>query len=272
MIVRHINKYLKRVAKNFPVVTVLGPRQSGKTTLVRDAFPKHKYVNLEDKNAFRFAKDDPTGFFKQFSAPVIIDEVQRLPEILSTIQILADKSNTRGNFVLTGSHQPALHAGISQSLAGRTGIVRLLPFSIAELSNAKINLDRDAYIHSGFMPGVHAKRIAPNLFYSNYYSTYVERDVRQLVNVSNRIAFETFIKLLAGRVGQVVNLNSLAGDVGVSSTTLSSWLSVLEASYIIFRLPCYFSNFGKRLIKSPKIYFMEVGLAGNQPPIARRLV
>lgn len=261
MIARQIEKHLKRVAGNFPVVTVLGPRQSGKTTLVKATFQKHNYINLENINILRLAKDDPIGFFKQYTPPIILDEAQRLPELLSTIQVLADNSDANGQFILTGSHQPALHAGISQSLAGRTGIVRLLPFSISELANAKIELDRDEYIHSGFMPGVHAKKVSPDLFYSNYYSTYLERDVRQLVNVSNKIAFETFIKLLAGRVGQVVNLNSLAGDVGVSSTTLSSWLSVLEASYIIFRLPCYFNNFGKRLIKSPKIYFTEVGLA-----------
>jgi predicted AAA+ superfamily ATPase len=261
MIKREIERHLMRVAENFPVITVLGPRQSGKTTLVKAMFPNHYYINLENVNLLRFAKDDPISFFKRYPAPIILDEVQRLPELLSTIQVLADDCATNGQFILTGSHQPALHAEISQSLAGRTGIVRLLPFSITELANAKIDLDRDEYLYFGFMPGVHAKKIAPDLFYSNYYSTYLERDVRQLVNVNNIIAFETFIKLLAGRVGQVVNLNSLSGDIGVSSTTLSSWLSVLEASYIIFRMPCYFKNFGKRLIKSPKIYFTEVGLA-----------
>jgi predicted AAA+ superfamily ATPase len=252
---------LMQVAKHFPVVALFGPRQSGKTTLARTAFPKHSYVNLEDSFALKLAMDDPSAFFEKYNSPVIIDEIQRVPALLSQIQVLADLQKKKGAFVLTGSHQPALHAGIAQSLAGRVGILRLLPFSIAEISSANIKLSRDEYIHSGFMPGVHADKIPPNLFYGNYYRTYIERDVRQLINIGNQRAFEVFIKLLAGRVGQVVNLNSMSGDVGVSSTTLASWLSVLEASYIIFRLPCYFNNFGKRLVKSPKIYFTEIGLA-----------
>ena len=261
MIERAITPHLREMARCFPVVTIMGPRQSGKTTLAKQVFPDHAYVNLEDPAAFRIAASDPKAFFELYKPPVIIDEVQRVPELLSSVQILADSTERQGMFILTGFHQPALHAKISQSLAGRTGILKLLPLSIRELSNAGIRLERDEYLFNGFMPRLYNEKIPPSMLYSAYYATYVERDVRQLINVRNQHAFETFLRLLAGRVGQVVNLNSLAGDVGVSSTTLAEWLSVLEASYIVFRLPCYFNNFGKRLIKAPKIYFTEVGLA-----------
>lgn len=261
MIKREITAELLRLSSFFPVVTILGPRQSGKTTLAKNCFPNYAYVNLEDQGARQLAMDDPSGFFNLYQPPVIIDEVQRVPQLLSTVQILADKLDKNGNFILTGSHQPALHEGISQSLAGRTGILKLLPLSISELSAAGIELERDEYILKGFMPRIYDKDIPPDVLYRNYYNTYVERDVRQLINISNQHAFEVFVKLLAGRVGQLVNMSSMAGDVGVSVTTLNSWLSVLEASYIVFRLPCYFDNFGKRQIKSSKIYFSDVGLA-----------
>lgn len=261
MIERQILPVLMKTSRYYPVVALFGPRQSGKTTLAKTAFPKHSYVNLEDTLSFKLANDDPMEFFDTYKPPVIIDEVQRVPSLLHQIQVLADSKKKKGNFILTGSHQPALHEGISQSLAGRVGILRLLPFSIAELSSTKRKFSRDKYIYNGFMPGIYANKIPASLFYSNYYRTYVERDVRQLINIGNQRAFEVFVRLLAGRVGQLVNLNSMASDIGVSSTTLASWLSVLEASYVIFRLPCYFNNFGRRLIKSHKIYFTEVGLA-----------
>ncbi len=261
MIERAIKAQLFRLAGYFPVVTLLGPRQSGKTTLAKACFPEHAYVNLDDQATRQIAIDDPVAFFRLNPPPVIIDEVQRVPQLLNAIQLLADAQDRNGIFILTGSHQPELHAGITQSLAGRTGILKLLPLSIAELSQAGIRLERDEYILNGFMPRLYDKKIPPDVLYGNYYSTYVERDVRQLINVSNQHAFEVFVKLLAGRVGQIVSLSSMAGDVGVSSTTLNSWLSVLEASYIVFRLPCYFDNFGKRQIKSPKVYFTDVGLA-----------
>lgn len=263
MIKRKITPYLLDMARYFPVVTILGPRQSGKTTLSKQIFPDHVYVNLENKTARDIAMSDPNAFFDLYKPPVIIDEVQRVPELLSTIQVLADESKEKGRFILTGSHQPKLHAGIAQSLAGRTGILKLLPLSIEELSDAGISLSRDEYIFNGFMPRLYDENIPPTMLYPAYYATYVERDVRQLIKVSDQHAFETFLKLLAGRVGQVVNLADLSGDIGVSSTTLSSWLSVLEASYIVFRLPCYFKNFGKRLVKAPKIFFTEVGLAAS---------
>ena len=199
-------------------------------------------------------------FLKQFAPPVIIDEVQRLPNLLRDIQVLVDEDGKPGRFVLTGSHQPMLQAEVSQSLAGMTTLSTLLPLSIRELGGTP---SRDELLFSGFLPRIHASRLPPRRILSDYLRTYVERDARQLVNVKDWQRFETFLRLLAGRVGQVANLESLSGDVGVSSTTLKSWLSVLEASFVIFRLPPYYRNFGKRFVKSPKIYFTDVGLASH---------
>ncbi len=264
MLNRHITPHLQRLAAQFPVVTLLGPRQSGKTTLARAIFPEHKYLNLESPDLRRAAREDALGFFNAHPGPLILDEIQHVPELLSYLQVSVDEQGQdkhKGQFILTGSHQPQLREGIAQSLAGRTGLLRLLPLSIAELSEAGIRLERDDYLHHGFMPGIHADGIEPAVFYPAYYQTYVERDVRQLINLAQQQAFETFVRLLAGRVGQLLNLSALANDVGVSSTTLASWLSVLEASFVVFRLPRYFENFGKRQIKAPKIYFTEPGLA-----------
>ena len=261
MIKRKIQQELAALAQEYKVVTITGPRQSGKTTLARMQFPDYSYVNLEEPETRLLAERDAKEFLKRYSTPIIIDEIQRLPMLLSYIQVECDKSNAKGQYILTGSHQPALKAEIAQSLAGRTAILQLLPLSIAELKEAGIRLDRDEYLFKGFMPQLYEENIDITRFYRNYYMTYVERDARQLVNIRNFSSFEIFIKLLAGRVGQLVNLNSLSGDVGVSSTTLGEWLSILEASYIVFRLPPYFENFGKRLIKTPKLYFTEVGLA-----------
>ena len=261
MIKRKIQQELAKLAQEYKVVTITGPRQSGKTTLARMQFPDYTYVNLEEPETRQLAERDAKEFLKRYSVPIIIDEIQRLPMLLSYIQVECDKSNIKGQYILTGSHQPALKAEISQSLAGRTAILQLLPLSIKELTEAGIQLDRDEYLFKGFMPQLYEENIDITRFYRNYYMTYVERDARQLVNIRNFSSFEVFIKLLAGRIGQLVNLNSLAGDVGVSSSTLGEWLSILEASYIVFRLPPYFENFGKRLIKTPKLYFTEVGLA-----------
>ena len=261
MIQRKIQAELAQLAQEYKVVTITGPRQSGKTTLAKMQFPDYDYVNLEDPETRSLAEKDAREFLHRHPAPIIIDEIQRLPMLLSYIQVECDKSNKKGQYILTGSHQPALKAGISQSLAGRTAVLQLLPLSIEELLDAGMKLDRDKYIFKGFMPQLYEENIDINRFYRNYYMTYVERDARQLVNIRNFSAFETFIKLLAGRVGQLVNMQSLSNDVGVSSTTISEWLSILEASYIIFRLPPYFENFGKRQTKSAKIYFTEVGLA-----------
>ena len=251
MIKRKIQQELAKLAQEYKVVTITGPRQSGKTTLARMQFPDYNYVNLEEPETRQLAERDAKEFLKRYSTPIIIDE----------IQVECDKSSAKGQYILTGSHQPALKAEVAQSLAGRTAILQLLPLSIEELTEAGIQLDRDEYLFKGFMPQLYEENIDITRFYRNYYMTYVERDARQLVNIRNFSSFEIFIKLLAGRVGQLVNLNSLAGDVGVSSSTLGEWLSILEASYIVFRLPPYFENFGKRLIKTPKLYFTEVGLA-----------
>lgn len=262
MFSRQIQQELVQTAGEYPVVTIIGPRQSGKTTLAQMQFPDYRYANLEIPELRQLASNDPRELFAQYPPPVIIDEIQRVPELLSYIQALSDKSKNRGQYILTGSHQVRLHEAVSQSLAGRTGLLSLLPLSIEELKvNDIAAVDRDELIFRGFMPRVYQENVAPTRLYRNYFQTYVERDVRQMINVKSLIAFENFMRLLAGRVGQIINLNSLASDVGVSSTTLKEWLSVLEASFIVFRLPPYFENFGKRIVKSPKIYFTEVGLA-----------
>ena len=223
MIKRKIQDELAQLAKEYKVVTITGPRQSGKTTLAKMQFPDYDYVNLEDPEIRNLAEKDAREFLHRHPAPIIIDEIQRLPMLLSYIQVECDKSNKKGQYILTGSHQPALKAGIAQSLAGRTAVLQLLPLSITELQEAGINLDRDEYIFKGFMPQLYEENIDITRFYRNYYMTYVERDARQLVNIRNFSAFETFIKLLAGRVGQLINLQSLSNDVGVSSTTMSEW-------------------------------------------------
>ena len=260
MIRRDIEAALLKAAKTHPVVTVFGPRQSGKTTLVRSAFPKYRYVNLENPKDRRLAMDDPEAFFAHYGSPLVIDEVQRVPELLSWIQVRVDESRRKGEYVLTGSHQPLLKEKVSQSLAGRTALITLLPFSIAELRRAKVAIRRDELLYRGFLPRIYADRINATTANEEYYRTYVERDVRQLVQVENQASFETFVRLLAGRVGQVVNFQSLSNDVGVDAKTLKRWMSVLEASYVVFHLQPYYRNFGKRLVKSPKVYFTDVGL------------
>lgn len=261
MIQREIQQQLLKLAAMYPVVTITGPRQSGKTTLAKMTFPQHQYVSLENFDIRQMAEADPRGFLKSYAPPVVFDEIQRVPKLLSFIQTAVDENKACGQYILTGSHQPALGAGVSQSLAGRTGILQLLPLSISELTAAEITLERDQYLYSGFMPRLYDTTLDPKNLYRDYFSTYVEKDVRQMLNIKDLSQFETFVKLLAGRVGQLVNLASLAGDVGASSQTLAQWLSVLEASFIIFQLPGYYENFGKRLIKSKKLYFTEVGLA-----------
>ena len=261
MIQRTIQTQLKKLASMYPVVTITGPRQSGKTTLAKMTFPNYRYVSLENFDVRQMADMDPRGFLKNYAAPVIFDEIQRVPALLSYIQTVVDENKSSGQYILTGSHQPQLGQGVSQSLAGRTGILQLLPLSIAELASAGIVLTRDEYMVQGFMPRLYDTPLDAKNLYRDYFSTYVEKDVRMMLNIKNLGAFETFVKLLAGRVGQLVNLSSLANDAGISIPTLKEWLSVLEASFIVFQLPCYFENFGKRLVKSKKLYFTEVGLA-----------
>lgn len=261
MFQRSLAKPLTIAAKEYPVVTIIGPRQAGKTTLVRSVFPQHRYCNLENPETRRLATEDPKQFFALNKGPLILDEIQRVPELLSWIQVRVDEDKKMGTYILTGSHQLRLHESVSQSLAGRTAILRLLPLSIAELKGSGASFDKNELLHRGFLPRIHDDAINPSMAYGNYYRTYVERDVRQLMELRNQQLFETFIRLLAGRIGQPLNLSTLSGDVGVSATTLKHWLSILEASFLIFRLPPYYQNFGKRLVKSPKIYFTEPGLA-----------
>jgi predicted AAA+ superfamily ATPase len=251
MIQRDIHNKVQQLSKKFPVVTITGPRQAGKTTLAKMAFPGYNYVNLEHPETRTIALEDPKSFFMQYPAPVIIDEIQRAPQLLSYIQVIVDEQKTNGLFILTGSQQLLLNASVSQSLAGRTAMVTLLPFSINEVKQFyKGDLLRDQCIFNGFLPRIFDQNQEPLMAYRNYLHTYVERDVRQLINLKDLYTFEKMLKLLAGRIGQLINLNSLANDTGVSAKTISHWLSVLEASYIIFRLQPFYENFGKRVIKS----------------------
>lgn len=261
MIKRHIVQELKRLLEEYPVVTILGPRQAGKTTLARGVLDTYEYCNLETPEVRQFATDDPKAFLAQFKGNVILDEIQRVPALLSYIQSIVDINQRNGQFVLTGSHQLALREAITQSLAGRTSILNLFPFSISELSAADISFDRpEEFIYQGFLPRIYDQHQRPTPAWSNYYQTYVERDVRQLINLKDFALFEKFMKLLAGRVGQLMDYASLANDVGVSAKTVKHWLSILEASFIIYKLSPYFDNFGKRVVKSPKYYFIDTGL------------
>ena len=265
MIKRKITRKLIEVAKQVPVATIIGPRQSGKTTLVKECFPEYNYVNLEDPVNRMLATEDYRGFFATYKEPLIIDEVQRVPELLSAIQVMVDEDRRKnGRFILTGSHQPSLQKGIAQSLAGRTSILTLLPLSMDELAEEGNleGLSTDNLLIQGFMPELYREGSREHIvYYRDYLNTYVEKDLREMLELKNLDKFLRFLTLLAGRVGQVVNLSAMSGEVGVSSTTLSGWLSVLEASYIVYKLQPYFSNIAKRQIKSPKIYFTEIGLA-----------
>ena len=261
MIPRQQKQELLQQLGEYPIVTVLGPRQAGKTTLVRSALPDYDYVSLEDPETRELAHEDPRALLRRHSGKVIFDEIQRAPGLLSYLQVIVDEHKDNGQFVLTGSHQLQLREAITQSLAGRTGILHLLPLSIAEMKAAGIVFDRFAdYLFHGFLPRVHDQAQRPHRAYGNYYQTYVERDVRQLIRLKDASLFEKFIKLLAGRVGQIMNYQSLANDLGVDGKTIKHWLSTLEASYLVFPLSPYHENFGKRTIKSPKYYFTEPGL------------
>ena len=262
MIKRDLTQELKRTMAEYPVVTLTGPRQAGKTTLAKWCFPGFSYATLEEPEIRNLAESDPKAFFKKYPEPLIIDEVQRVPSITSSIQVIVDENRKRkGRFLLTGSHQPQLHMTVSQSLVGRTAIMNLMPLSVHEVMSHAADMSTDELILRGFMPEVHDEGKNATAYYRNYFRTYVERDLRQLAQIRNLAAFERFMVLLAGRVGQIVNLSSLSGETGVSSSTLAEWLSILEASFLVFRLQPYFSNISKRTVKSPKIYFTEVGLA-----------
>lgn len=260
MIKRDISDVARRIWSMYPILTVTGPRQSGKTTLVRSVFPECEYVNLEMPDICEEVRVDARGFLSRHPAPVVFDEIQNAPELVRFLQAEVDARGGVSHYVLTGSHQPALQAAVSESLAGRTGLLELLPLSLAELRAAGVSKKRDCWMFDGFMPRLYDSKLPPTQLFADYFKTYVERDVRQLANLRNLRVFETFIRLLAGRVGQLLNVESLAADVGVSTSTIREWLSLLEASYVSYTLRPYYRNFGKRFIKAPKIYFTDVGL------------
>lgn len=261
MLPRDITNEVKDALESYPVVTITGPRQSGKTTLSKFIAPTKPYYNLEQPNTRELIKDDPVGVLNACPDGAIFDEVQYAPELLSYIQVKIDELNREGLYILTGSHQPALHEAIAQSLAGRTAMLNLLPLSIHELSQISISMSLEEYLFNGFMPRIYDKKIQPVKYYRDYLQTYIEKDVRTLINLKDLMTFQKFLKLCASRVGQVLNFTTMGNELGVSHHTIKHWLSVMQASYIIFLLPPYFENFGKRMIKSPKLYFNDVGLA-----------
>lgn len=249
-----------RLARGFPVLAITGPRQSGKTTLVRALFPDKPYVSLENPEQREFAQTDPQRFLSRFAQGAILDEVQRCPHLLSWLQQVVDERSRMGDFILTGSAQFDLMAGISQSLAGRVGRVELLPLSGAELGTVRLPESLDVVLHTGGYPALYDRTLAATDWFPNYVATYLERDMRQLVAVHDLNQFHRFVKMCAARSGQLLNLAALGADCGISAVTASKWLSVLETSYLVMRLPPYHRNFGKRLVKAPKLYFLDVGL------------
>lgn len=261
VIEREITPRLLHLFGQYPIVTVTGPRQSGKTTLCRSAFADLAYANLEDPDAREFAESDPRRFLAQFPAGAVLDEIQRVPSLLSYLQVLVDEDRRNGQFVLTGSEQFGLTSTVSQSLAGRTALLRLLPFTLAERRLAGMSETVDDILYSGGYPRIHDHGLNPTQALADYVVTYVERDAQQIGGIRDLAAFRRFIRLCAGRVGQLVNLSSLGADAGVSQPTAREWMGVLEASDIVFRLPPYHTNIRKRLVKAPKLYFTDVGLA-----------
>lgn len=262
MIERVLKTKLLEMAAKFPIVTVTGPRQSGKSTLLKTSFPEYKYVSLEDPDMRLFATDDPRGFLATYSDKTVIDEVQRVPSLFSYIQTHTDKENKEGMYMLAGSHNFLLMENVNQSLAGRTAVLKLLPFSHYEMSLGNILPKQvDEEIFKGAYPRIYDKDIAPKDYYPYYIQTYVERDVRLMKNIGDLSKFIRFIKLCAGRIGQLLNLSSLANESGVAVSTISTWVSILEASYICYLLKPDHNNYAKRLVKTPKLYFYDTGLA-----------
>lgn len=246
------------VQKYYPVTTITGPRQSGKTSLCRHLFPEYPYVNLEDLITRGRAFADPTGFVDSLGQTAVIDEVQNVPEILSMIQVRVDEDPTK-RFILTGSSNFSLLHRMTQSLAGRTALFTLLPFSFPEMTESEKDVPTWRLLSRGQYPGILVNGIPDRIFYSNYYTTYVERDVRDLMRLKNIIKFDTFVRLLAARTGSEFNASQIAKEAGVSAPTISEWLSILETSYIIFRLQPYYANISKQLTKMPKVYFYDTG-------------
>lgn len=259
---RFIDLVFKRQMQAYPVVTLTGPRQSGKTTFVKTAYPDRPYYNLENPDTRTFIETDSRLFFNKLNLEtgVIFDEIQRAPELLSYVQTYVDEKRIPGSFILTSSHQLQLSQAVSQSLAGRTALLELLPLSLDELKTQNIILTTDDYLFRGFFPAIYQHALEPNFYARNYIKTYLERDVRQITNIQDLHAFQHFITLCAGRIGSTINRESLSNEVGVSQSTIKNWLSLLEASYLTYELRPYHENFGKRATKSPKLYFLDVGL------------
>jgi predicted AAA+ superfamily ATPase len=277
LIDRTLEPILRTAAESYPVVTVTGPRQAGKTTLVRMAFPEHSYVSLEDPELRGFALEDPRGFLDWFSGKAILDEAQRAPDLFSYIQVRVDVDDQPGHYILSGSQNFLLHHRVSQTLAGRCAVLHLLPFSLSELEGRKpfdlasigrkpaperraSGRDLMQTLYDGFYPRIHDKALPPSDWLRNYFLTYIERDVRELLNIGDIDAFERFVRLCAGRNGMLLNLSSLASDCGISHTTARRWISIMEAAFLIVLLRPHFKSFSKRLIKSPKLYFLDTGL------------
>ena len=258
MIDRQIEDEINTLKHEFPIIAILGPRQSGKTTLSRKIFSDYEYISFEDYDVYEFAESDPRGFLNRYSENVIFDEIQRNPKMISYLQTHVDKLKKNGRIVITGSHNFLLMEQISQSLSGRVGITKLLPFSIKEIKD--LNLDKNELLFKGFYPRIYDQNIRAEIFYKNYISTYIEKDIRQLKNVNKLDVFIKFMKILAGRTGQEINYKTIGEDCGVSHATIMEWISILETSFIVYRLRPFYNNYNKRLVKSPKLYFTDTGL------------
>jgi hypothetical protein len=259
MIKREIEKTLFELSASYPVVTITGPRQSGKTTLVKAAFPNHRYFSMEDPDVRLKAITDPRSFL--LTSGMALDEIQKAPVLLSYMQGIVDEHQKPGMFILSGSQNLLLARSVSQSLAGRTALLTLLPFSISELSGSASVLSLDEMLLKGFYPRIHDRNLDPVKAYKDYFETYIQRDLHELIHIKDLHSFQKFVKLCAGRIGSLFSASSLANEIGITVATVNSWISVLQASYITFFLEPYFVNKGKRLIKSPKLYFYDVGLA-----------
>ena len=264
MIKREISKTLKELCKKYPVISVTGPRQSGKTTLIQNLFQHKPYISLEDPDERLFALNDPRGFLNRFADGVILDEVQRVPDLFSYIQTIVDARKKNGMFILSGSQNFLLLEKISQSLAGRVAILKLLPLSIIEMKKHGILQENIIeLLHSGSYPGLYSNKIESGFFFPNYIQTYVERDIRSIKQIGDLNSFTRFMQLCAGRIGQLLNISSIANDCGIAVNTAKSWISILESSYTVFLLQPHYSNFNKRIVKSPKLYFYDTGLAAS---------
>lgn len=259
MIYRQATNELKVLAEQFKAVAVVGPRQSGKTTLVREVFKDKPYSNLENPDIRKFAAEDPRGFLSEYPSGAVLDEVQRVPELFSYLQQILDEKSNNGSFILTGSNNFLLQENISQSLAGRVGYLFLLPLTLEEID--KKETDSNQLILKGGYPALYSEDIDPHRFFANYIRTYIERDVRLIKNITDLYAFEKFLRLCAGRIGQLLNMSNLAVEVGVDVKTIGSWIGILETSFIVFRLQPFHESFNKRIVKMPKLYFYDTGLA-----------